>query len=461
MTESEKKDFVSRAQFDNDDLVGMRWWNESFTSFAGDGLLGRRQMLSEGMQQLLVAGGIFGAMSGAFLCTKMNSSDNDDAQLVTYDALDLQRRDGWSVGQPRIPLSFPDSISTDVTGGQAWQGRAADLLTALSPREARLLPYANQTLFQAVAAPMNSTLREELLPVHSAAMDVAFERGQALRQLCEQASAPADLALIIDLPGPESVAVAAALAPRFAPLFTFDNWPHPAGVVPSHVTLGACLYHLRTFEEAARLRPTPAPPAFVLDDKRLATYLDGADKFDNRYVAPLPSAASLLSIGVTRILYVRPSSSDPTELDDLNADFVAYENSGIAVRTVGLNSLEQQQDFDSKKAQAVTPSNRTMYYGGSTHHHAHFWRNYGWFNTATHARAARHAPPLPHSLARAVRYRPAARPTLFSNRALGGAASIGRQKPEGFGRVAVPTSRSGGFSGRSGSFGRSRSSFSS
>ena len=36
------KEFVRRAWFDQDELVGARWWNDSFTAFSGDGLLGRR-----------------------------------------------------------------------------------------------------------------------------------------------------------------------------------------------------------------------------------------------------------------------------------------------------------------------------------------------------------------------------------------------------------------------------------
>ena len=88
------------------------------------------------------------------------------------------------------------------------------------------------------------------------------------------------------------MALAAALAARFCPVFTFDNWPHPLGVVPSHLTLGACLYYLPLFLEAAQTRPQPAPPLFVLDANRLDPYRDQPDQFDNRYVAPVPSAAA-------------------------------------------------------------------------------------------------------------------------------------------------------------------------
>ncbi len=83
--------------------------------------------------------------------------------------------------------------------------------------------------------------------------------------------------------------------------------------------------------------------------------------------------------------------------------------------------------------------------------------------------------PAPAPLARPVSsgpsYVPAPRPTIFAGRSVGGSVGIGKQKPSGFGRVSVRyDSSSGGFtglgprrrggSGRSGSFGRSRSSWS-
>jgi hypothetical protein len=51
---------------------------------------------------------------------------------------------------------------------------------------------------------------------------------------------------------------------------------------------------------------------------------------------------------------------------------------------------------------------------------------------------------------------------MFSTRAVGGIAGVGKQKPSGFGRVSIRTARSSGAisvsKGRSGSFGRGSSS---
>ena len=64
-------------------------------------------------------------------------------------------------------------------------------------------------------------------------MALAHRRGEALLLAAHREGAcRTDVALVLDLPGPEAVAVAAALAPCFDPVFVFDNWPHPLGVVP-------------------------------------------------------------------------------------------------------------------------------------------------------------------------------------------------------------------------------------
>src|SRR5207248_1309850 len=87
----------------------------------------------------------------------------------------------------------------------------------------------------------------------------------------------------LDVQGPTSVAVAAGMAPGFDPVFVLDNWPHPLGVVPSHLTLGAVLYYRPLFMRLRGSRTGRAPPVFVLDRNRLARYTDEETQFDNRY----------------------------------------------------------------------------------------------------------------------------------------------------------------------------------
>jgi hypothetical protein len=256
------------------------------------------------------------------------------------------------------------------------------------------------------------------------------------------------------------VAAAAALAERLEPVFTFDNWPHPLGVVPSQQTLAAAAYYLPRFAHAPAARRAGAPPVFVLDDARLTPYRDEASQFDNRYMARLPTADGWKALGVRRLLYVRPESTPFTqELDDLNDDFVALRDAGIDVKMMNLGDLQP----------AVAPNTTVTryYWGGGPGTHIYFWPTYGWYQPYryTWAPAPRARAVAPTFAPPSTRYTPAPRSTIFSGRSVGGLAGIGRQRPSAFGRVSIRTDRATGrltgvASGRSGSFGRSRSSWS-
>jgi hypothetical protein len=246
-------------------------------------------------------------------------------------------------------------------------------------------------------------------------------------------------------------------------VFTFDNWPHPLGVVPSHLTLGACAYYLPLFDVAAHRRTVPSAPAFVLDANRLNPYRDDANQFDNRYVAPVPSAQSLAALGIRRLLYLRPNADSLTELDDLNADFVAWQAADIEVRAVALSDFTAQTEAVAQAASGAPGGGASYYYGGHVHFHPLFWSSYGWGAPVPAGRRVVPAPTRPPNLSNAPAYRPTFRPTIFATRTIGGVAGIGKQKPSGFGRVSVRMSggRVSGFGGsriRSGSFARSRSS---
>jgi hypothetical protein len=303
-------------------------------------------------------------------------------------------------------------------------------------------------------------------------------RGQAILSLFEGIQMPDDIAVILDLVGPEAVAVAAGMAAGFDPVFTFDNWPHPLGVVPSHLTLGAALYYRPLFLRERAHRPGRAPPVFVLDRNRLAHYTDEESQFDNRYVARLPTAANLRALGVKRILYVSPSKSDTHELDDLNDDFVAFRDASLDVKMMALSDLSEGPPAQVTQGGAPQPSQGSSpqlgsggthhywYYGGYPHTHLFFWPSYGWHTSRVPVQIQRAPPPAPSRLSGGQAYRPAPRPTIFSSRTLGGGPGIGKQKPTGFGRVSVRASRSSGAitgvrTGRTGSFGRSSGSGSS
>jgi hypothetical protein len=397
------------------------------------------------MKGLLLLLGGSAAGVGLFAALSQPADELD----VSMDALDLQKREGWNAGQAGTALRFPGTTAVDADGGRGWADGLATLAGDLAPAQASLAPFYVPTLFQALGAASNASLRSAMTPVAPRAGGVDVRRGKSILSLFEAVKMPADTAVILDVDGPTAVAVAAGMAPGFEPVFVFDNWPHPLGVVPSHLTLGAALYHRPTFLRARAARAVPAPPVFVLDRNRLAHYADEDDQFDNRYVARLPTATSLRELGIRHVLYVPPGKSDMRELDDLNDDLVALAAASIDVKSMPLTDLD-----------APAPSGHaapaTFYYGGSPHTHLWFWSSYGWHAPQVQAQRAT---VRPSNVSAGPAYRPALRPTIFSSRTLGGGTGIGKQKPSGFGRVSVRASRATGTitgirTGRSGSFGR-------
>jgi len=462
--------FVRVTWLDGPGGDAARWWNEAMAASREQWLANpeRRQLLVKG----LVTAGVLTVM-GVAIVRKVD----DDGVVETLDAVELQRRTSWDVGDVNRGLAVSDGWTKDVNDSDRWQAAlASGHLSELLEPDGRLKPYYAPTLFQAPDHAAGRTMRRHLMPIRNAAMDEAYDRGRALAEMFGAVGRPSDTALVIDLPGPEAVALAAGLADLFAPVFMFDNWPHPRGVVPSHRTLDAALYYLPRFESAAAKRTWSAAPAFVLDANRLAHYRDAVSDFDNRYVVALPSEAALRGIGANHLMYV--TASDPVqESDDLNAALAAYDVAGLAVRAVATADF-QPDPIDAAvgrvpaPARTATPDagvagnvSRHYSYTSSGYHggHVHFWHDYGgWYQTsrAGGGRSGKPAPaqPLPSTPSRAASYRPTVRATLFANRAIG----VGVMKPSGFGRITTRVPGGGGSrysSGRSGSFGRGYSSY--
>jgi hypothetical protein len=439
------KPFARRMYADGDHLVGARWWQESLSRSAPDQISRRRALLA-------LAFALGPAAAGGLLAWLLSERESDEVD-ITMDSLELQRRQGWNVGHAGAALRFPNPSPVDVEGNTNWRDALTMLAGDLAPAQASLVPFYVPTLLQATAYPGSASLRAALTPILPPPENRDVLRGEAIRSLFEGEQMPQDIAVILDVEGPTSVAVAAGMAPGFDPVFVFDNWPHPLGVVPSHLTLGAVLYYRPLFTRLRATRVGRAPPVFVLDRNRLARYTDEEKQFDNRYVARLPTSANLQSLGIRRVLYVPPDESDMRELDDLNADFVAFRDASIDVKVMPLSDL-------TRPGPQAAQQPAHYYYGGHPQTHFIFWSTYGWRSSARGqpALAERAAPP-PAQVSRGAQYRPALRPTIFSSRTLGGGAGIGKQKPSGFGRVSVRASKSTGSitavrTGRSGSFGR-------
>ena len=461
-------DFERRAFFDDERLVGARWWQEHLAAAVGrrDSL----RMLSYLAVSLL---GVGAAARLVEACAMRKpggtaATTTDDDLHVTKDAIDLQRLDGWDVGRPGERLTWsPAASSVDVDGKAPDADAFTSLVEELTPADPRYGPYYVPTLLQWPAS-LPADERATIQPMHTTEMEQAFAQGHALATLFKDL--PKETAVIVDMPGPLAVAFAAGMAATFEPVWTFDNWPHPVGVVPSHLTLASLLFYRPLLKHAKTDRAHAAPPVFVLDASRLTSYADAATQFDNRYLAKLPPVDGWKGLGVKHVLYVTDGAYK--ELDDLNDDFVALKAAGLTPKLVDRADFKEASGADAQRIaigdlDAGATSNPgytyaprpiyyvpTYYYGGYPGTHFWFWHSYGWYSPPAY-RTAR----PPTFVSPGLAYDPSPRPTIFA----GSSSGTGRTRPAGFGRVSVTTSRSTGhvtstpYGGRSGSFGRSGS----
>lgn len=442
MSDPNQAPFEQDARVDKPGIIGARWWQKSVSAVPD---LGRR----DAMTKVLLGVGVVtaaGVALGVASTFKSNTPSDDDYRVEARSALDMQKQYGWSFGATSENLTFDGNTT------QPFDRAALDRLASdMRPARADLVPFATPSLWEApraqptaqpAADPGGFTpLRDVLRPIFTPKMDLAYRQGKALASLFKGTATGA--MLVIDLPGPESIAFAAGAAEVFDPVFTFDNWPHPRGVVPAHLTLASASYYQPRFVRAREARPKNAPPMFVLDRNRLRPYTDDANQFDNRYTARLPGDHALGPLGVSRVLYVVPTALDVLELDDLNDDFILYDAARINVKVVPAASFAPEADAPEHPPlkSSVDPADWPPYfYGGSAAAHPFFWVDYPFRELP---KLAGERPYMPVALAGSD-YVPKARKTPFSSgSALGlvgtpdaGGASA-RPRPSGFGTVPV------------------------
>ncbi|MET0595881.1 MAG: hypothetical protein ABW133_24490 [Polyangiaceae bacterium] len=415
--------FVRKEFVEAPGIVGAEWWNESVQA-----PVSRRHLLVGS----IIATSVLGAT--VYVLTRPDPT--------TFDAkpsLDMQRQFGWDFGA--TDQSFPEGAT-----GQPFDATLlATLADQLRPSEARHRPYYVPTLFQAPSAiprglvgdgsDPGKNLRDVLRPVMTPAMRTAFGTGRGIGSLF--ADLNRDTLVIVDLPGPESIAFAAGASQSFDPTFLFDNWPHPYGVVKAHQTLAAALTLATEFQNASKTRRGDAPGLLVLDRDRLAPYSESPSQFDNRYVAKLPDAASLRSMGYAHVICVVPQDGDP-EADDLNDDFVAYQAANLSTRLLGASAFARDNSVAPRPVDATKrdyDDGGTYAYGGSVHTNPWFWHHYAL------ARAI--APARPAPLFRSPSIGIAPRMSLFSGAGAQVAAGS-RIRPPAFATTPVVVDKTDG-----------------
>jgi hypothetical protein len=361
-------EFQQDVALDKPGIVGARWWHQGLLD--EERKVSRRRMLVG----LGAAGGAVAAVSalGVGLASLFRP---EKTGLGRRGALSMQKTYGWDFGARGVPLVFNGQVEA-----QFVRAELSRLAAVMAPGPGPHATYAVPTLVESLlavptavlpdpedglprpdAAPFRR-LADVILPVVTPEMREAYAAGEAVARLCHGRR---DVAVLADLPGQQAVAFAAGAAPAFEPVLLLDNWPHPHGVVPSHLTLAALAYYQPRFASAKQPR-AQAPPLFVLDRLRLAAYSEESDRFDNRYYARMPRLDTLAREGVRTLLYVVASPSALPEPDDLNAVLSA---GGSGDPPVAVSALALTDFWDESPGEEPP----RVHYGGSVRAESGFW----------------------------------------------------------------------------------------
>lgn len=138
--------------------------------------------------------------------------------------------------------------------------------------------------------------------------------------------------LLIDLPGPQSVALGAALAVGGCDLVcTFNNWPHPKGLIRPEETLAALLRYASWLSRNRTAYPAPGPVAWLCDSGRLGVRRGRPNEFDNRYYIEdnvVPGPNYLRERNISKIIYI---SGGPEIIADLGVHLYTFKKEGFQV----------------------------------------------------------------------------------------------------------------------------------
>jgi hypothetical protein len=134
---------------------------------------------------------------------------------------------------------------------------------------------------------------------------------------------------VVDLPGPLAVEAAVWLidAAGCQPVCTFDNWPHPKGLLRPEHTLAELLRWASTVAQLRTSLTRTAPPLWICDSERLGTRAGSPGEFDNRYFLDdsiLPGPEMLRRNAVKRVVYLTGGVEIPVlDLEEPFAELLA------------------------------------------------------------------------------------------------------------------------------------------
>src|SRR6266404_9611354 len=210
----------------------------------------------------------------------------------------------------------------------------------------------------AVWAPQDSIWSQWVIPVPFAqivCLDTEPEKSLEILPDLNGLRFGSDLAIIVDLPGGDSIRYGLALARLgFRPVAVLDGSPGPftvvgpmphgaqggigqpkvTAVVDMRDLLFALCASAPVLKEISIV--SNASPAFLLDSQRMKGHASDADLFDNRWkVFPqdFPSAKFLREQGVHRVLLIQESAAQPQE--DLAHVLLRWQEAGLEVLAAG------------------------------------------------------------------------------------------------------------------------------
>jgi hypothetical protein len=167
-------------------------------------------------------------------------------------------------------------------------------------------------------------------------------------------------AIVVDLPGEESVLMGLALAGRgYRPVPLFNGTWGPNAVVPVDRIARALGGGVAILSK--HTLPAGARPAFLLDAGRGDTRGSGEPgRYDNRWIVlpqDFPSAATLLSKGITGVTLVRRANPLPDQ--DLAIVLRRWQDAGIRMRCVTTDTNAAHENLS-----LVVPTGvRWLWYG--------------------------------------------------------------------------------------------------
>jgi hypothetical protein len=383
-------DFKRIAFVDEPAISGAQWWQDT---------LSKQEVSRRGLGIALVAGTAvlgLGACTALFAVAASSGSDSGSSwrepptSIEQRPAVSAQRRFGWSFGAAAdvLALGSYGREATRESGERALLASAA----LFAPTNAAYLPFHSGVLLEVGSAVPEITessdttthipFPEAYRAISTVKLALPYQVGAALAKTLD----PQKHAVVTDLEGPESVALAAGLARTHTPVLMLQNWPHPDGVSKSHLTLAALMYFKRALETHAIGRSQTAAPVIVLERGRLDELNNPTEQFDNRYKVSLPPVTTLKTQGVTTVFLV---TEDAAPRADIHQDLATYEREGIRVRMVrpseflptGAPAPGVDIGYEELESEAVRfgldPKSFAASYGdaqGTTHGTARNWR---------------------------------------------------------------------------------------